>query len=120
MLECSWKKLETFIETKSIDLDSIIDAHAKYLSEITEKGFLSGYKGEALASRLSSIFDSILKYSQLLGRHRKDMSKRHKEIQDHFTLQVLEFLRLLDSYHDEDLRSLSTRLDYNDFYSRVY
>ncbi|KAI8641486.1 Spc98 family-domain-containing protein [Parasitella parasitica] len=138
VLECSWDKLETFIETKSVDLDSIIAAHAKYLQEITEKGFLSGPKEKALAGRLTSIFDCILKYSIVLDHLYKyatnesikrlsrgvgdvekinAIRKRHQEIEDHFTMQVLGFLDVLKSYHDEDLRSLSTRLDYNDFYA---
>lgn len=138
MLECSWDKLETFIENKSVDLDSIIAAHAKYLQEITEKGFLSGPKEEALAGRLGSIFDCILKYNIILdhlynyatnesikrfsrgvGDVEKinNIRKRHQEMEDDFTMQVLGFLDVLKSYHDEDLRSLSTRLDYNDFYA---
>ncbi|OAD75106.1 hypothetical protein PHYBLDRAFT_96718, partial [Phycomyces blakesleeanus NRRL 1555(-)] len=40
VLECSWEKLASFIENKSIDLDSIIEAHSSYLDKITEKGFL--------------------------------------------------------------------------------
>ncbi|CEP14067.1 hypothetical protein [Parasitella parasitica] len=138
VLECSWDKLETFIENKSVDLDSIIAAHTKYLQEITEKGFLSGPKEKALAGRLINIFDCILKYNIVLdhlynyatnesikrfshGAGDVDkinaIRKRHEELEDQFTMQVLGFLNVLKSYHDEDLRSLSTRLDYNDFYA---
>jgi gamma-tubulin complex component 3 len=139
VLECSWDKLETFIETKSIDLDSIIKAHANYLNEITEKGFLSGVKQQALSDRLGVIFDCILEYKIVLdhlynyasvesGRmfpsnEPSDLEKirrirlDHQKMEDDFTLQVLQFLDVLKSYHDEDLRSLSTRLDYNGFYS---
>ncbi|CAO0790021.1 unnamed protein product [Mucor circinelloides] len=139
VLECSWDKLETFIEHKSVDLDSIIAAHNNYLKEITEKGFLTGPKQEALAGKLSSIFDCILQYNIVLeylykyatqeslrrsGRGLSDVEKmnkirkRHEDMEDHFTMQVLGFLDVLKSYHDEDLRSLSTRLDYNDFYTK--
>ncbi|KAI9480921.1 MAG: Spc98 family-domain-containing protein [Benjaminiella poitrasii] len=139
VLECSWDKLETFIENKSIDLDSIIEAHTNYLNEITEKGFLSGPKERELAGRLNEIFDSILKYKIVLdhlysyataesvkvfrsttvkdeGRIRK-IRKKHQEMEDGFTVQVLQFIDRLNSFQDEDLRSLSTRLDYNGFYS---
>jgi gamma-tubulin complex component 3 len=137
-LECSWDKLETFIENKSVDLDSIIEAHSNYLNEITEKGFLSGNKEETLSGRLNDIFDCILKYKDVLDHLHEYASSQlaksiygggtespdkinhirhvHQETEDHFTLQVLQFLDILKSYHDEDLRSLSTRLDYNDYY----
>lgn len=101
------------------------------MAEITEKGFLSGHKGETLAGRLSNIFDCVLQYNVVLetlykyvlnGRQDPEkldkLRKHHQEMEDDFTLQVLEFLKILKSYHDEDLRSLSTRLDYNDFYTR--
>ncbi|KAI9275027.1 Spc98 family-domain-containing protein [Helicostylum pulchrum] len=138
VLECSWDKLETFIENKSIDLDSIIEAHLNYLSEITEKGFLSGTKEMALSGRLNDIFDSILRYKIALDHLHEyatsesakmifgktgssdkiNVIRRHQqEKEDDFTIQVLEFINILKSYHDEDLRSLSTRLDYNDYYS---
>ncbi|CAO3613996.1 unnamed protein product [Mucor hiemalis] len=138
VLECSWDKLETFIERKSIDLDSIILAHTNYLSEITEKGFLSGTKEEALSGRLGDIFDCILNYKVVLDHLHEyatsesakqiygstgsatkinSIRKQHEEIEDKFTLQALQFLDILKSYHDEDIRSLSTRLDYNGYYS---
>lgn len=139
MLECSWDKLETFIECKCIDLDSIIAAHSNYLTEITEKGFLSGTKEEALSGRLGDIFDCILSYKVILdhlhdyatsesakrmygssesGNKINLIRRQHEETEDRFTMQVLQFLDILKSYHDEDLRSLSTRLDYNDYYSK--
>lgn len=139
VLECSWDTLETFIEHKSVDLDSIIAAHNNYLREITEKGFLTGPKQEALAGKLGSIFDCILQYNivleylykyatqESLKRSSRGLSdvekmskirKRHEDMEDQFTMQVLGFLDVLKSYHDEDLRSLSTRLDYNDFYTK--
>ena len=138
VLECSWDKLETFIEHESVDLDSIIAAHTKYLSEITEKGFLSGEKESALAGRLGSIFDCILKYKVNLdilhdhatsaiaknlyggttnARELNAIQKQLEENENSFTMQALQFLDQLNEFHDEDLRSLSTRLDYNDFYS---
>ncbi|EIE76966.1 hypothetical protein RO3G_01670 [Rhizopus delemar RA 99-880] len=140
VLECSWKKLENDIEKCSIDLDSIIKAHTNYLREITEKGFLSGLKEKALAERLDDLFSCILNYkavldhlhgyasSELVKRHSQHalednqerlekIRRHHQEIEGAFTTQVLQFLDILKSYHDEDLRSLSIRLDYNDFYS---
>lgn len=40
MIECSWDELETDINKKSGDLDSLIDAHNKYLTNVTTKCFL--------------------------------------------------------------------------------
>ncbi|CAO3698975.1 unnamed protein product [Rhizopus stolonifer] len=142
VLECSWEKLENDIENHSIDLDSIIKSHTQYLKAIIEKGFLSGRKKNVLAYQLNYLFDCILKYKIVLdhlciyadketaskhnryaldggNRDRLDKIRRqHQEIQSAFTAQVLQFLDALRSYHDEDLRSLSTRLDYNNFYSK--
>lgn len=66
VLECSWEKLADDIENKSIDLDAVIEAHARYLNQITEKGFLSGAKNQALSMHLTAIFDTILDYKTIL------------------------------------------------------
>ncbi|KAG1151790.1 hypothetical protein G6F37_003138 [Rhizopus arrhizus] len=139
VLECSWEKLENDIEHRCIDLDSIIESHTNYLNEITEKGFLSGLKEKMLAERLNEIFDCILQYKIMLdrlyehacqeaarqsddantseeGESLNKIRRDHEDIEGAFTMQVLQFLDMLKSYHDEDLRSLSTRLDYNNFY----
>lgn len=65
-MESSWEKLETKFNNKSIDLDSIIEAHSQYLSEITHKGFLTGAKNQPLSHRLNSIFDVVLTYKSIL------------------------------------------------------
>jgi gamma-tubulin complex component 3 len=92
-----------------------------------------------LSGRLGDIFDCILNYKVVLD-HLHDYAtsesakkiygnsgsanklnlirRQHEETEDRFTLQALQFLDILKSYHDEDLRSLSTRLDYNDYYSK--
>ncbi|KAI9317136.1 Spc98 family-domain-containing protein [Dichotomocladium elegans] len=131
VLECSWEKLACDIEKKSIDLDAVIEAHDRYLLEISEKGFLSGAKNQALSVRLVEIFDTILGYKSVLDRlyaygtseSAGDADKLEKirdkrtDIEKKFEVQVLEFLDVLRSYDGEDLRSLSTRLNYNEHYS---
>ncbi|KAI9495284.1 Spc98 family-domain-containing protein [Zychaea mexicana] len=130
VLECSWEKLDDHINNKCIDLDSIIEAHSQYLSEITEKGFLNGAKNRALSMRLGSLFETILAYKSILDNlylfgssSFRDSEKllrirnKHKDMEKKFQTQVLEFLDVLASYHDEDLRSLLTRLNYNGYYS---
>lgn len=49
MLECSWDELINFIQNKCIDLNSLIDAHSRYLNGITDKGFLVGSKNQVSA-----------------------------------------------------------------------
>ncbi|KAI9270462.1 Spc98 family-domain-containing protein [Phascolomyces articulosus] len=130
VLECSWEKLDDYINNKCIDLDSIIEAHSQYLSEITQKGFLSGVKNQALSMRLNSLFEIILTYKSVLDNlyafgsssHRdleklKRIRTKHKDMEKKFQTQVLEFVDVLASYHDEDLRSLLTRLNYSGYYS---
>ncbi|KAI8983447.1 Spc98 family-domain-containing protein [Pilobolus umbonatus] len=139
VLECSWDKLETCIENKCIDLDGVIQAHSNYLAEITEKGFLKDGKQANLSKSLNHLFDGILEYKSKLDglysyahdrsfreangilddedQKMKEMRKEHEEMSSKFNADIEEFLNMLKSYHDEDLRSLSTRLDYNDFYS---
>ncbi|KAI8150176.1 Spc98 family-domain-containing protein [Fennellomyces sp. T-0311] len=130
VLECSWEKLADYINNKSIDLDSIIEAHTQYLTEITEKGFLSGAKNQALSMHLGSLFETILAYKSVLdnlhtfgsssqqdAEKLKKIRAKHTDMEKKFQSQVLEFLDVLGSYHDEDLRSLLTRLNYNGYYS---
>ncbi|KAI7867946.1 Spc98 family-domain-containing protein [Spinellus fusiger] len=143
VLECSWENLSSFIENKSIDLDSIIEAHSSYLGEILDKGFLSDAKIEKLAAPLNIIFDIVLGYESSLDRLYLFISSKSvqgelmapqglpqssKQVlqevrgqcakaEGDFKKNVLEFLVMLGSYHDEDLRSLSTRLNYNNYYS---
>ncbi|ORZ25249.1 gamma-tubulin complex component protein [Absidia repens] len=66
VLECAWEKLETRINTKSIDLDSVIEAHAQYLSDIAYRGFLTSPKHEPLFKQLNTIFDVVLSYKTIL------------------------------------------------------
>ncbi|CAG8745434.1 6457_t:CDS:2, partial [Funneliformis mosseae] len=40
VIECSWDELVTDINKKSGDLDSLIEAHNKYLTNVTTKSFL--------------------------------------------------------------------------------
>ncbi|KAI9022722.1 Spc98 family-domain-containing protein [Phycomyces nitens] len=129
VLECSWEKLASFIENKSIDLDSIIEAHSSYLNKITEKGFLDEGKNQAIKRES----DRLHTFATSKGNQReanlqltpRDLEKSQKirtrcdELEDKFKVKTLEFLETLASYHDEDLRSLSTRLDYNNYYSSL-
>ncbi|KAG0193699.1 Gamma-tubulin complex component 3 [Apophysomyces sp. BC1034] len=122
VLECSWEKLVTYIENKSIDLDSIIEAHSQYLGEISRKGFLSGQKNKDQLHYFSTTEKKRRADTGSITIPIQDLDKlqrirsRCTDTENKFKVQVLEFLAVLASYHDEDLRSLSTRLDYNDYY----
>ncbi|KAI9286402.1 Spc98 family-domain-containing protein [Umbelopsis sp. AD052] len=141
VLECSWEELSDYIENKCIDLDSLIDAHSRYLTDITTKGFLNGSTNQNMLLRLFKILDTALQYRTSLDQlialadyefTRRD-ANRHSGIDtskllkirmrltagaDSFQRETLDLLATLSSYQDDDLRSLSTRLDYNDFYGR--
>jgi gamma-tubulin complex component 3 len=82
VLECSWEKLESRINTKTIDLDAVIEAHAHYLYEIAHKGFLAGLKGAPpLSMQLNAIFDVILAYNTILVKKTKgDMTHNQTDI----------------------------------------
>ncbi|KAF7728906.1 Gamma-tubulin complex component 3 [Apophysomyces ossiformis] len=96
-----------------------------------------------LATRLNNLFDMIISYSEALDQlyslsneekmirantgsitmSIQDLDKlqrirsRRADLENKFKAELLEFLELLTSYHDDDLRSLSTRLNYNNHYS---
>ncbi|KAH8556990.1 Spc98 family-domain-containing protein [Umbelopsis sp. PMI_123] len=141
VLECSWKELSDFIENKCIDLDSLIDAHSRYLTDITTKGFLNGSRNQNMLLRLFKILDTALQYrtslDQLIALADYEFIRRDANRQsgvdtsklakirmrltssaESFQRETLDLLATLSSYQDDDLRSLSTRLDYNDFYGR--
>jgi len=40
VIECSWDELVTNIDKKCVDLDSLIEAHNNYLTNLTTKCFL--------------------------------------------------------------------------------
>ncbi|SAM07681.1 hypothetical protein [Absidia glauca] len=90
VLECSWEKLESRINTKTIDLDAVIEAHAHYLYEIAHKGFLAGLKGAPpLSMQLNAIFDVILAYNTILdllhGYGTSELTKRATQDGDKLT-----------------------------------
>ncbi|KAI8344273.1 Spc98 family-domain-containing protein [Chlamydoabsidia padenii] len=111
VLEYSWEKLETRINTKSIDLDAVIEAHAQYLYDIAHKGFLTGLKAPPLSMQLNSIFDVILTYKTILdllhGYATSELTKRLPHdtekltklrsrlngVSSHFKSLVQEFLK---------------------------
>ncbi|OZJ02435.1 hypothetical protein BZG36_04467 [Bifiguratus adelaidae] len=163
VLECSWEELTTFLK-KCIDLDSMIDAHARYLRDITTKGFLQGQKNQILSEKLKRIFQATLHYASCIDKlitfaisevsRREELqrtierrkakgtwgltaqdenmdriperfieealNKIRSRLDNHgrkFRNEVQSLLGILASYQDDDLmRSLSTRLDYNEFY----
>ncbi|CAJ0868824.1 6386_t:CDS:10, partial [Entrophospora sp. SA101] len=66
VVECSWDELVTNINKKCVDLDSLIEAHNKYLTNLTSKCFLNTSNNQNLFSRLLKIFEYILQYKNSL------------------------------------------------------
>ncbi|KAG0233932.1 Gamma-tubulin complex component 3 [Actinomortierella wolfii] len=69
VLECSWDELVKCIESKTTDLDSLIEAHTKYLRDVTSKGLLSAasphdhlQKQSLMMPRLLQVLNTILEY----------------------------------------------------------
>ncbi|KAF9932969.1 Gamma-tubulin complex component 3 [Mortierella alpina] len=163
VLECSWDELLKAIENNTSDLDSLIDAHSKYLRDVTSKGLLSASHDTNMMPRLLELLATILDYkvaqdnlynyamAEIERRERlaqtADRRTRHGQWgltdedetldripEEQFEELVPSLLRTLNEYSmqfkrelsgllitlsadgDSDLRFLSFRLDFNEFY----
>ncbi|CAG8598062.1 10600_t:CDS:10 [Rhizophagus irregularis] len=155
VIECSWDELVTEIEIgkKSGDLDSLIEAHNKYLTNVTTKCFLGTSNNQTLenyrpyitvqecigkdelhnfALKETSIdsytpkTERIWGYSNLnkssnqnVRENFKPIKERLEEVAGLFKGEVVNLLTTLSHHHDTDLRFLSVRLDFNEFYQEV-
>ncbi|KAF9584274.1 Gamma-tubulin complex component 3 [Lunasporangiospora selenospora] len=166
VLECSWAKLLKTIQKEKNDLDSVIEAHQRYLSDVTSKGLLQVSHDENLMSRMLEILATILDYKvaqdnlydfALEEIERRRMKQREAdmrtrmgrwgltdaddaldkipdeqfknvvtpllEIVNEYSIQfkreVYELLTTLAADGDSELKSLSTRLDFNKFYDKT-
>ncbi|KAI9592455.1 Spc98 family-domain-containing protein [Syncephalis fuscata] len=68
VLECSWEELQKFIKEKADDLDLLIQAHDRYLSNITNKALLTVSSTQNLMQDLQYIFDLVLQSCQIQDR----------------------------------------------------
>ncbi|KAF9133299.1 Gamma-tubulin complex component 3 [Mortierella sp. 14UC] len=165
VLECSWDELLKAIEDRNVttDLDSLIEAHSKYLRDVTSKGLLAASHDENMMPRLLELLATILDYkiaqdnlynyalAEIERRERlaqtADRRTRHGQWgltdqdetldripDEQFEELVPGLLRTLNEYSmqfkrelsallitlsadgDSDLRFLSFRLDFNEFY----
>ncbi|RHZ90285.1 hypothetical protein Glove_1g17 [Diversispora epigaea] len=66
VIECSWDELVTDIHNPSGDLDSLIEAHNKYLSNVANKSFLNASNNQNYLSRLLKIIGFIFQYKNCL------------------------------------------------------
>ncbi|KAF0380096.1 Gamma-tubulin complex component 3 [Gigaspora margarita] len=137
VIECSWDELVKDY-TKSGDLDSLIEAHNKYLKNITTKVFLDTSSNQSYHTRLLNIIQFIFQYKNgldelhnfslkeiLRGDNANIERGQHKMIQERLTetaglfkREVVGLLVALANHHDTDLRFLSVRLDFNEFYRK--
>ncbi|KAF9193806.1 Gamma-tubulin complex component 3 [Haplosporangium sp. Z 767] len=160
VLECSWDELLKTIKNDTTDMDSLINAHTKYLLDVT---FLVASRENNMMQRLLELLATILDYkvaqdnlynfalAEIERRERlaqkADWRTRHgqwgltdedealdKIPDEQFEEVVPSLLRALNEYSmqfkrelsellvflaedgDSDLRFLSFRLDFNEFY----
>ncbi|GJJ70814.1 gamma-tubulin complex component 3 [Entomortierella parvispora] len=163
VLECSWDELLKSIESKTTDLDSLIEAHSKYLGDVTSKGLLAVSHDVNMMPRLLELLATILDYkvaqdnlynyamAEIERRERlaqtADRRTRHgqwgltdqdetldripdeqfeelvpgllrtlNEYSMQFKRELSDLLITLSADGDSDLRFLSFRLDFNEFY----
>ncbi|KAK5827942.1 Spc98 family-domain-containing protein [Linnemannia elongata] len=165
VLECSWDELLKAIENNNTttDLDSLIEAHSKYLRDVTSKGLLAASHDANMMPRLLELLATILDYkiaqdnlynyalAEIERRERlaqtADRRTRHgqwgltdqdetldripdeqfeelvpgllrtlNEYSMQFKRELSQLLITLSADGDSDLRFLSFRLDFNEFY----
>ncbi|KAF9410504.1 Gamma-tubulin complex component 3 [Podila epigama] len=163
VLECSWDELLKTIQNNTTDLDSLIEAHSKYLRDVTSKGLLAASHDVNMMSRLLELLATILDYktaqdnlynyalAEIERRERlaqtAERRTRHgqwgltdedetldripdeqfeelvpgllrtlNEYSMQFKRELSELLITLSADNDSDLRFLSFRLDFNEFY----
>ncbi|KAG0254944.1 Gamma-tubulin complex component 3 [Actinomortierella ambigua] len=169
VLECSWDELVKSIESKTTDLDSLIEAHTKYLRDVTSKGLLSvsqphQHDTQQMLPRLLQVLNTILEYKgaqdrlysyalaeierrERLARTAESRTRKGQwglteqdeeleripeeqfeelvpsllravnEFAMKFKRELAELLRTLSADgRESDLRFLSFRLDFNEFY----
>ncbi|CAG8501787.1 10373_t:CDS:10 [Ambispora gerdemannii] len=134
VIECSWDELVTDIEKKSGDLDSLIEAHNRYLNNnylervstiiayilqymialeelykfaANSDNYEFKYKRNNAIRVPDNLKDTLKPIQQKLA----DISLNFKAINE-----LMNFLTSLAHHHDTDLRFLSVRLDFNEFY----
>ncbi|ORY04589.1 hypothetical protein K493DRAFT_333842 [Basidiobolus meristosporus CBS 931.73] len=145
VLECSWDELQQFVQKKSGDLDSLINAHYAYLNRIMNRLFLESSQS-AMLRLLNQIFETMLqfrlvqdklyRYTQTTldpGRSTLNLSDDDSdlaledeellpiraelfEVSHIFKEQISSLIENLSNRHDEYLKSLRLRLDFNEFY----
>ncbi|KAG0307065.1 Gamma-tubulin complex component 3 [Linnemannia gamsii] len=165
VLECSWDELLKAIEDNNTttDLDSLIEAHSKYLRDVTSKGLLAASHDANMMPKLLELLATILDYkiaqdnlynyalAEIERRERlaqtADRRTRHgqwgltdqdetldripdeqfeelvpgllrtlNEYSMQFKKELSQLLITLSADGDSDLRFLSFRLDFNEFY----
>jgi len=164
VLECSWHDLTKAV-SEAKDLDQVIAAHSRFLTDVTTRALL-GPESKAMLSQLRSIFDVVVSYktaqeslyesgTEELERRDRDESKAYEQslagqwgvtdpttsaqhartskflsdtlpeavaqlenLMARFQEMVGRFLTMLMMHEDPNLRFLSFRVDFNEFYRR--
>ncbi|CAG8502131.1 11284_t:CDS:10 [Cetraspora pellucida] len=113
VIECSWDELVKDC-TKSGDLDSLIEAHNKYLTNVTTKVFLGTSNNQDELHNFN--LKEILRKDNTNRENLRMIQEHLTEVAGLFKREVVNLLSDLANHHDTDLRFLSVRLDFNEFY----
>jgi len=138
VLEHSW---QGFTSSSFVDLDAIVASHEVYLTRLQEGAFLTPKRSLLLAA-IHRLLDLVMTFvatqenihasitaehmapagSGVFDTDRATLLERYSidQLSSAFTQQIGELLLALDAVtpgHGPELRYLSCRLDYNEFYS---
>ncbi|EFJ34488.1 hypothetical protein SELMODRAFT_438859 [Selaginella moellendorffii] len=140
VLEYSWANFLEEME-EAHDLDELIAAHEKYLGSIMEKALL-GERSQLLSKTLFTLFDLILRFRGLADRlyeNAREVQTRGRNATKQHTTEFFatmgeemvaiaaEYSSLLEGFIAQlpvqqhvDLKFLSFRLDFSEFYTRQH
>nr|BAA94097.1 Alp6 [Schizosaccharomyces pombe] len=144
VIEISWQELQLAMEKPNATLDTYIEAHEKYVTSITHKGLLGGGKSrneDSFLHQLHDILKVILNFHdaiELLYNFSCSLSNRIRinvpistdalaaqytpiknelsNFTEEFQVRLQKLLHGLASHKDPEMRFLSVRLNYNEFY----
>ncbi|WBW72192.1 gamma tubulin complex GCP3 subunit Alp6 [Schizosaccharomyces osmophilus] len=145
VIEISWEKLKEEMSKPNATLDTYIEAHHHYVTSITHKGLLGSARSrteDSFLHQLHEILKTILSfhntievlhsfsvslYSRLkvnalistesLEEEYVPIQEKLQHCSEEFQLRLKHFLYGLATQKDSEMRFLSVRLNFNEFYA---
>ncbi|ODV91064.1 hypothetical protein CANCADRAFT_115978 [Tortispora caseinolytica NRRL Y-17796] len=132
VIESSWAELQHDLAQPPTGLDSIIQAHKRYIERIVYKGLLAPESGDITAV-LHSLLKQVINFTQTItSLYSKSVSKALTPSEHTSQLQAIfdqlatihslfrsnlkQLLILLNEQQHAQMRPLAIRLNYNNFY----